>query len=108
MPPPQGQFGFPHMPPQPYNPHMPPQHRGMMPQGQFIPQGIHNPMMVPQVQQQPISDQAKADVIERSELMISQATIARPKSKKKIVRVYDRPGFCMEEVRAQHMKYSVA
>merc|ERR550539_1663712 len=87
-------------PPQPGMP--PPQHRpypGMMPQQQ-------PGMMPPQIQQQPISNDAKVGVVDRADHLIQQSTIVKKTTKKKINRIYDRPGVSMEEMRASHPKYA--
>merc|ERR1719203_241496 len=114
MPPHRGFPGQPMMPP-----HMmygmppggrggPPQH-GMMPPprpGMGMPPHPHPgqqppPQMMPhQIQQQPISQDAKVDVVERADHLIQQGSIMKKTTKKKIIRIYDRPGVSMEEIRA--------
>jgi len=127
MPPPHQQH-HPGMPPShhpggphggPPNPNMPPHHQrppphghpGMMPPNHH-PGGMMPPqqagMMPPQIQQQPISNDAKIDVVERSDHLVQQSSMAKKSTKKKIVRIYDRPGISMEEMRASHPKYSNA
>merc|ERR1719436_1461110 len=93
MPPPQHQGHL--MPPQHHNPHHQP-HPGMPQPG----------MMPPQIQQQPISNDAKIDVVERADQLVHQSSIVKKTTKKKIIRIYDRPGVSMEEMRALHPKYS--
>jgi len=130
MPPGRGQFGM-YGPPGPLNPgpgnfmpphhgrpgHGPPPHHFQQhpPQGRgFAPPphqyaqqpGMMPGMMAPHIQQQPISAAAKAEVVERADHLIQQSTISKKATKKKIIRVYDQPGFCMEEVRATATKYS--
>lgn len=127
MPPGRGGFGMHHGPPGPLNPgpgFMPPHHgRGMPPYQQHPPQGrgfappphqyapqrpgmMPAGMMAPHIQQQPISAAAKAEVVERADHLIQQSTISKKATKKKIIRVYDHPGFSMEEIRAGATKYS--
>jgi len=110
MPPNRGMGGPPNhpgMPPQHHqmqNPHhMPPQHQGHMPPHHMPPQPG---MMPPQIQQQPISNDAKIDVVERADQLVHQSSIVKKTTKKKIIRIYDRPGVSMEEMRALHPKYS--
>jgi len=62
--------------------------------------------MPPQIQQQPISNDAKIDVVERADQLVHQSSIVKKTTKKKIIRIYDRPGVSMEEMRALHPKYS--
>merc|ERR1719499_210246 len=133
MPPPQ--FGMPPQGFMPNQPGMPPPHMmqqfggppqpGMMrpggppmgpPQHMRPPQQQHRPfpgmmhqqpgMMPPQIQQQPISNDAKVGVVDRADHLIQQSTIVKKTTKKKINRIYDRPGVSMEEMRASHPKYA--
>lgn len=100
-----------HMRPPQHHPGQPP-HPGMMPP----PQQQHRPfpgmmhqqpgMMPPQIQQQPISNDAKVGVVDRADHLIQQSTIVKKTTKKKINRIYDRPGVSMEEMRASHPKYA--
>merc|ERR1719471_1490202 len=101
-----------HMPPNQQQNQMPPHH---MPPNQMPPNQMQNPhhpgmpqpgMMPPQIQQQPISNDAKIDVVERADQLVHQSSIVKKTTKKKIIRIYDRPGVSMEEMRALHPKYS--
>merc|ERR1719491_1927654 len=100
-PPPQHHPGGP--PPQ-HHPGMPPQHHqpGMM----GMPPQQQPGMMPPQIQQHPISNDAKVDVVARADHLIAQSTIMKKSSKKKIIRIYDRPGISMEEMRASNPRYA--
>jgi len=95
----------------------PPQHHpGHPPQMMPPPQQQHRPypgmmhqqpgMMPPQIQQQPISNDAKVGVVDRADHLIQQSTMVKKTTKKKINRIYDRPGVSMEEMRASHPKYA--
>merc|ERR1719277_2137906 len=127
MPPHQQMQPFGGMPPPPFQqPGMgmrPPHMQGQMmrpPMGMPGPGGFQQPppfmvpgqppfgmpgQSVPLVQQQPISGHAKADIV-RSDQLVQQASVVKKTTKKKIIRVYDSPGQCMEEVRALHPKYA--
>jgi len=119
MPPNRGMGGPPN------HPGMPPQHQNFIPphhqmqnrhhQMQNPHHQMQNPqqhgmpqpgMMPPQIQQQPISNDAKIDVVERADQLVHQSSIVKKTTKKKIIRIYDRPGVSMEEMRALHPKYS--
>jgi len=97
-----------HRPPHnPYHQGPPPQGRGFAPPPhQYAQPGMMPGMMAPHIQQQPISAAAKAEVVERADHLIQQSTISKKATKKKIIRVYDQPGCCMEEVRASASKYA--
>merc|ERR1719471_2804621 len=85
--------------PPPPNPHLVPphfQHQGMMPPPPR------------EIQQTPVSDAAKADVVQRQDELLTQASIQVKPSKKKIVRIYECPGISMEELRSRHEKYQQA
>merc|ERR1719499_1544354 len=114
MPPNRGMGGPPNhpgMPPQHHQKFIPPHHQ-MQNQSQQMPHhqphpGMPQPgMMPPQIQQQPISNDAKIDVVERADQLVHQSSIVKKTTKKKIIRIYDRPGVSMEEMRALHPKYS--
>jgi hypothetical protein len=100
-----------HMRPPQHHPGQPP-HPGMMPPPQqqhrpFPPMMHQQPgMMPPQIQQQPISNDAKVGVVDRADHLIQHSTIVKKTTKKKINRIYDRPGVAMEEMRASHPKYA--
>merc|ERR1719433_1551527 len=102
--------GMQHRPPQHGGPPGgPPRHGGPPQHHPGMPQMPHHPgMMPPQIQQQPISNDAKVDVVERADHLVHQSSIVKKSSKKNIVRIYDRPGVSMEEMRAQHPKYQLA
>jgi len=81
------------MPPNQMNPNMPPanQQQGMAP---------------PQIQQTPILNTDRTDVVDRQDQLVHQQSIGIKKSsKKKINRIFEGQGYCMEEQRAQHSKY---
>jgi len=93
--------------------HQPPQY-GFPPQQQYMQQQTHLPHMQsmlpnqhqpPTVQQTPISGAAKNNVVSRSHEFVSQPSVHTKQAKKKIIRVYDQNGTCMEENRARHSKY---
>jgi len=116
--------GYPGMPPQRQPPNQPsypgtnPPHMGgmnpnmmhqqqqnMMAPPHQLQQGM---MMQPQqpTPAQPLSEAAKADIVPRADELVTQGSALKKASKKRIVRIYDRPGFCMEEIRASHQNYS--
>jgi len=102
-----GHHGHQQQPPMGLNPNMQPP-GGMMPPPpqQQLQQGmVMNP---PPIQhQQPLSEAAKAEVVVRQSEMVTQASVQKKAAKKKIVRIYDNPGTCMEEIRAVASKYVV-
>merc|ERR1719361_1135701 len=90
---------------------MPPQ-PGMRPPGGMPPQGMPpqqmpNPNMPPpQIQQTPISNPERQDVVDRQDHLVHHQSVGIKKSsKKKINRIFEGQGYCMEEQRAQHAKY---
>jgi len=108
-PPPRGHPGMGHPQQPPHmgmNPNM--QHPGGMvppPQQQFQPGMVMNPPPIQHQQQQPLSEAAKVEVVARQDNLVSQASVQKKAKKKKIVRIFDQPGVCMEEIRANNAKY---
>jgi len=121
---PRNTGGYPGMPPtgppgqQPQRPGMGAPHMGGMHPNMMHQQGIMPPhqqqqlqqgMMMPPQQpppQQPLSEAAKADIVPRQDALVTQGSVVKKVTKKRIVRIYDNPGFAMEEGRAIHPKYS--
>jgi len=101
-----GHHGHPQQPPMGLNPNMQPPGGMMPPPQQQLQQGmVINPP--PIQQQQPLSEAAKAEVVVRQAEMVTQASVQKKAAKKKIVRIYDNPGTCMEEIRAVASKYVI-
>jgi len=92
MRPPQGQPGLPTQP------------------GQQMAPRPHQPGLIqpPQIRQQPISQAAKVDIVDRADTLIQQGTSVKKSTKKQIIRIYDNPGISMEEARAAHPNYALS